>query len=149
MQASDVGVLYPAAQRLIDAIEVHVVPLLARELDVHDRLERHTHEQREAVPLGLGERLHRDVARDVVGEEARRRQQKEDGDERGAMGATCTVAPPHVRTHPLHLSHLSHRRIYLVALVPGQTTPWFFLVTGAMPLKTNFWRRFPSQVSVV
>lgn len=43
----------------------------------------------------------------------------------------------------------SQRLRYLAEAVLGQTTPWFGPDTGPRPLNTNFWSRFPSQVSVV
>ena len=105
------------AQRLIDAIEVDVVAFLAWKLDVHDRLERHADEQLEVLPLRLDERLHGDVARDVVRRHprhARRRDDQEQG------GDTC---------RPLHAHGFTSW-----SSVPGQITPWFGLVTGPIPL---------------
>ena len=48
-------------------LEVEVARPVGRERHVRQRLERHPHEQAQALALGLHERLHRHVAGDVVG----------------------------------------------------------------------------------
>ena len=58
-----VGELVPLARPL----EVEVARPVGRERHVRQGLERHAHEEAQALPLGLDEGLHRHVAGDVVG----------------------------------------------------------------------------------
>ena len=71
-----VGELVPLARPL----EVEVARPDGRERHVRQRLERHPHEQPQALPLRLDEGLHRHVARDVVGRLGGGERQEQAGD---------------------------------------------------------------------